>query len=85
MKILEIFKQKFKQIFKCKKKAPPADDLYKMEPLPANMKIHTVYKGRVIGKENLYIWEINGVMFKAGDIIEAHRKYLRKTKQEEEE
>ena len=55
-------------------------DTYKLEPLeelPDNMKIHAKYKGRVPYKENMFIWEVNGVMLQAEDMISAQRKYLR--------
>jgi len=53
---------------------------FKLEPiddLPANMKIHTKFIGRKEGSENLFVFEVCGVILESEDLLSAQRKYLR--------
>ncbi len=74
-----------KQVFKGKKKKDPVtlNNFYKLEPLPAKLKMHTILKGRA--EEGGFLWEINGTKIEAEDILTAQREYLIQTGQEGEE
>ena len=70
---------KVKKMFKRKKKRSPTvlNDFSKLEQLPSNMRIQVSFRGKVKGQHNMFMWEVNGVMLQAEDIISAQRKYLR--------
>lgn len=48
------------------------------ELIPDNMRIHTKIIKEI--SEDLNLYEVNGVMIEAEDILEAQRKYLRKSR-----
>ena len=72
-KIKNMFKKKPKQDKVITFKGGEIGLKYKLEP---EVEPHTLYKGKVQGKSNLFVWEVEGMRIEAEDIIAARRKYL---------
>ena len=76
-KIKNMFKKKPKQDKVITFKNGEIGLKYKLEPeVEPEVEPHTLYKGKVQGKSNLFVWEVEGMRIEAEDIISARRKYL---------
>ena len=73
-KIKNVFKKKPKKDKVITFKGGKIGMEYKLEP---EVEPHTLYKGKVQGKENIFVWEVEGMRIEAEDIIAARRKYLK--------
>ena len=73
-KIKNVFKKKPKKDKVITFKGGEIGLKYKLEP---EVEPYTLYKGKVQGKSNLFVWEVEGMRIEAEDIIAARRKYLK--------